>query len=52
MHQELVLVPYMTVAENIFLGREPGKKLNINRKKMTEDAQKLLDAYEMGIDAN
>ena len=28
-HQELVLVPYMTVAENIFLGREPmssGKK--------------------------
>ncbi|MGN0412391.1 MAG: sugar ABC transporter ATP-binding protein, partial [Lachnospiraceae bacterium] len=51
-HQELVLVPYMTVAENIFLGREPGKKLNINRKKMTEDAQKLLDSYEMGIDAD
>ena len=24
-HQELVLVPYMTVAENIFLGREHGK---------------------------
>jgi len=24
-HQELVLVPYMTVAENIFLGREPVK---------------------------
>ena len=26
-HQELVLVPYMTVAENIFLGREPGGRL-------------------------
>ena len=51
-HQELVLVPYMTVAENIFLGREPGNKLNINRKKMSEDAQKLLDAYEMNIDAD
>ena len=51
-HQELVLVPYMTVAENIFLGREPGNKMNINRVKMAEDAQKLLDAYEMGIDAN
>lgn len=51
-HQELVLVPYMTVAENIFLGREPGKKLNVNRKKMSEDAQKLLDAYEMNIDAD
>lgn len=51
-HQELVLVPYMTVAENIFLGREPGKRLNVNRKKMSEDAQKLLDAYEMNIDAD
>lgn len=51
-HQELVLVPYMTVAENIFLGREPGKKMNINRRKMVEDAQKLLDTYEMNIDAD
>lgn len=51
-HQELVLVPYMTVAENIFLGREPGNKINVNRKQMSEEAQKLLDAYEMNIDAN
>ena len=51
-HQELVLVPYMTVAENIFLGREPGNRLNINRRQMSEDAQKLLDAYEMHIDAD
>lgn len=51
-HQELVLVPYMTVAENIFLGREPGTKMNVDRRKMVEEAQKLLDAYEMNIDAN
>ena len=51
-HQELVLVPYMTVAENIFLGREAGSKFNINRRQMTEEAQKLLDAYEMHIDAD
>lgn len=51
-HQELVLVPYMTVAENIFLGREPGNKMNINRKQMTEEAQKLMDAYEMNINAD
>lgn len=51
-HQELVLVPYMTVAENIFLGREPGSSLNINRRKMSADAQELLDAYEMHIDAD
>lgn len=51
-HQELVLVPYMTVAENIFLGREPGTKLHVDHKKMIADAQKLLDTYEMHIDAN
>lgn len=51
-HQELVLVPYMTVAENIFLGREPGTKLNVNRRQMSEEAQKLLDAYDMNIDAD
>ena len=51
-HQELVLVPYMTVAENIFLGREPGSRMNINRRQMSKDAQELLDAYEMNIDAD
>ena len=51
-HQELVLVPYMTVAENIFLGREAGGKFNIKRRQMTEEAQKLLDTYEMHIDAD
>ena len=51
-HQELVLVPYMTVAENIFLGREMGTKMNIKRRQMSEEAQKLLDTYEMNIDAD
>jgi ribose transport system ATP-binding protein len=51
-HQELVLVPYMTVAENIFLGREPGTALNVDRRKMLEEAQKLLDTYEMNIQAD
>ncbi len=50
-HQELVLVPHMTVAENIFLGREHGSGVLINRKKMTEEAQALLDAQEINIDA-
>lgn len=51
-HQELVLVPYMTVAENIFLGREMGSRMNIKRRQMSEEAQKLLDTYEMNIDAD
>ena len=48
-HQELVLVPYMTVAENIFLGREPGTRMNVDRVKMSRDAQELLDAYHKWI---
>lgn len=51
-HQELVLVPHMTVAENIFLGREHGSGILINRKKMTEEAQALLDAQEIHIKAD
>lgn len=51
-HQELVLVPYMSVAENIFLGREPMSGGFVNAAKMTEEAQKLLDDYSMHIDAD
>ncbi|MEF9940811.1 MAG: sugar ABC transporter ATP-binding protein [Lachnospiraceae bacterium] len=50
-HQELILVPHMTVAENIFLGRESMKAGFIDKKKMLQDAQKLLDEYDMNIDA-
>ncbi len=50
-HQELVLVPHMTVGENIFLGREPMKGRLVNRTKLHADAQELLDAYGMNIDA-
>ena len=50
-HQELVLVPHMTVAENIFLGREPMLGMFVNTLKMHEDAQNLLDAYDTNIDA-
>lgn len=50
-HQELIMVPYITVAENIFLGREPGGHL-VNRRKMVVEAQMLLDTYDMHIDAN
>lgn len=51
-HQELVLVPHMTVAENIFLGREHGSGVLIDRKKMTEEAQELLNAQEIHIPAD
>ena len=50
-HQELVLVPYMTVAENIFLGREHGKGRFLNKESMNKEAQTLLDQYQMNINA-
>ncbi len=50
-HQELVLVPQMTVAENIYLGREPGKKF-VDRRRMQIEAQKLLNTYGMQIAAD
>ena len=50
-HQELVLVPHMTVAENIFLGREPVGKFGVDYKKMAADSQKMLDQFDLGIKA-
>ena len=47
-HQELVLVPFLSVAENIFISREPMKNNTIDYKKMYEDAQRFVD--ELGLD--
>ncbi len=49
-HQELVLVPYMTIAENIFLGREPVNKLGlVDYQKMNRLAAELLAEYELEL---
>jgi ribose transport system ATP-binding protein len=48
-HQELVLVPYMSVAENIFLGREPKKGALIDKAKMNADTQELLRTYNLNF---
>ena len=50
-HQELVLVPHMTVAENIFLGREPVTRHNtVDFKKMNADVKTILDSFELNIE--
>ena len=51
-HQELVLVPHMTVAENIFLGREPKGKFGVDFAQMRTRAQEMLDQFDLGIDAD
>lgn len=51
-HQELVLVPYMTVAENIFLNREPVKGKIVDFERMYDEAQKFIDSFNVNIDAH
>ena len=42
-HQELALIPYMTIAENMFLGNERGSALRINWNETNELAAKYLE---------
>ena len=51
-HQELVLVPHMTVYENIFLGRELMGPFGIDGIRMGREAQKMLDRFNLGIRAD
>src|SRR5438876_2537621 len=48
--QELSLVKELTVAENIFLGREPRRFGIINWEELYSRAQKLLDELHLQID--
>jgi len=52
-YQELSLIPGMTVAQNIYLTKEPvfGKTQWINRAKMNKMAQELIDKYEFPLKA-
>ncbi len=48
-HQELNLMPHLTVAENIFIGKEPKKGLFLDKKKANVDARKLLESLHIDI---
>ena len=49
-HQELSVIPDLTIAENIFLGREPKTPLGlIDKQKMNQEAGKLLESLGMQI---
>ena len=41
-HQELALVPYMTIGENMFLGNEQGKKFAVDWQETYAKADELL----------
>lgn len=50
-HQELNLMPHLTVAQNIFIGREPRSGLNflLNDRQINQQAQELLDSLNLKI---
>lgn len=50
-HQELNMMNHLTVAQNIYIGREPMiNGIYIDDKKMEEDAKKLFDRIGVNID--
>jgi ABC-type sugar transport system ATPase subunit len=51
-YQEFNLIPDLSVAENIYVGREPKRIAGrfINWKKLNADAQEVLDRLEVQID--
>ena len=52
-HQELHLIPYLNIAENIFLGNEPTTALGlIDHRQMHQEAKKLLERLHTDIDTH
>ncbi|MCK9287457.1 MAG: sugar ABC transporter ATP-binding protein [Sphaerochaetaceae bacterium] len=49
-HQELNMCQHLTVAQNIFLGREPVKYGLIDNKRMNKDSRAILEKLGVSID--
>jgi ribose transport system ATP-binding protein len=49
-YQELMLAPDLTVAENIFMGREPARGIIFDWKKINKAAGDLLEGLDIHID--
>lgn len=50
-YQEVNLCPNLSVAENLFIGREPMTKIGtVNRKKMNEMARALMKDLDLDVD--
>ena len=48
-HQELNMCRHLTVAENMFLGREIKGGISLNNSKMQKEAKKILDDLHIDI---
>ena len=50
-YQELSVIPALTVAQNVFLGREPRRFGVINHKKMNQMTTELIERYNFPLEA-
>ena len=48
-YQELSVIPPLTVAQNVYLGREPRKGVFIDYAKMNQMTQELIDKYQFPL---
>ncbi|HSV86523.1 MAG TPA: ATP-binding cassette domain-containing protein, partial [Levilinea sp.] len=51
-HQNFMLVPSFTVAENIVLGQEPVRRSLLDKKEMLRITQELSQQYKLRVDAD
>ena len=51
-YQEINLIPYLSVAENIYLGREPMNRTGIDWKQVSRGAAALLEKMGVSADVN
>jgi len=51
-YQEVNLLPNMSVADNLFVGRQPMKFGFIDRRRMEKRARELLSQYDLHIDVS
>ncbi len=48
-HQELAFCPNLSVAENLFLGRMPSRRGLVDRRRMHDEARRMLDAVGLSL---
>ncbi len=52
-HQESLLAPHLSVAENVFLGREERRPFGwVNRERMREQAARLIESHGFPLQAD
>jgi inositol transport system ATP-binding protein len=51
-YQEFTLAPDMTIAENVFIGREPGSRLFVSRRSLEKQTQALMERIGLARSPN